>query len=52
LLQSYLSIADTALIVDNSLDEGGRLIARKNLGNSLEIHNKTVWEEMQKVAHG
>jgi len=51
LLKYYLPIADIALILDNSLEEGERVIASKNTEYPLEIEDVVTWRKIQKLAH-
>ena len=50
LVKFYLPLADSALLLDNSLGEMQRIIAEKNLGCSLLIEDMDVWQEIQRVA--
>ncbi len=52
LINHYLPLADSALILDNSVRESPqRLIARKNLENNLEILDSLVWGKIEEVAY-
>ena len=51
LLKYYLPLADSVIIFDNSLEKSEKIIARKNTGHSLEIHDKNIWKEMLGIAH-
>lgn len=51
LLKLYLPLADSVVIFDNSMEESEKIVARKNVGHSLEIVDKIVWEEIQRIAH-
>lgn len=50
LIKHYLPLADRALILDNSLERGNKLIARKKLASALQIEDKIIWEGMEKNA--
>ncbi len=49
LLELYLPLADTALILDNSFIESGirKIIAQKDLDTSLRIEDSEIWEKLQ-----
>ncbi len=52
LLEYYLPLADSALVIDNSSDELlQRPIARKNINGSLEILDKGIWKRIEQVAY-
>jgi predicted ABC-type ATPase len=52
LLTSYLPLADSAKILDNSSEESKRrMIARKDRKGILEIFNKDIWKQMEKIDH-
>jgi predicted ABC-type ATPase len=51
LLKYYLPLADSALVLDNSPGEIQNVIARKNLGYSLEVKHMSIWEKMQELGH-
>ncbi len=51
LIMFYLPIADIGLIVENSLEEQGKLILSKHLGR-MDIHDPQSWKKIQDMAHG
>ncbi len=51
LFQHYLPLCDTALILDNSIAELNKVIARKHPVDGLKIEQQSIWEEIKKVAH-
>lgn len=51
LLKYYLPLADSVIILDNSLEKSNRIIARKNIGHPLEIEETSLWEEMHRIAY-
>jgi len=51
-LKSYLPLADTAIIFDNSSVESQKLVASKKFRGELEIEDKVVWEKILKGAYG
>ena len=53
LVNLYLPIADTALILDNSMnDEVSRhVIAEKKVSDDLKVHDKSIWQKILKVGH-
>lgn len=52
LLAYYLPLADTANIMDNSSEATSkRLIASKNKKGSLEIIDKSLWQQLEKTAY-
>lgn len=52
LLAVYLPIADTALVLDNSLAESGleQIIAQKNTLDQLDILDQIKWQEIKRLA--
>jgi adenylate kinase family enzyme len=45
-----LPLVDSAHIMDNSSEEStGRIIARKNIDNSMDILDKERWKELEEV---
>lgn len=50
LIKFYLPLADTALIVDNSITESRNLIAEKN-ASGIIIINKVNWEQVERGAY-
>jgi predicted ABC-type ATPase len=53
LLNLYLPLASTALILDNSSAESGtrKIIARKDLGFQLQVEDEEIWEKIQRSAN-
>jgi predicted ABC-type ATPase len=52
LLVSYLPLADTANILDNSSEESSkRLIARKKINGSIDILDRAIWEKLERTAY-
>ncbi len=51
LIKFYLPIADTALILDNSIGELNTMIAEKHIDNGLKIEKPTIWKEIEGLAH-
>ncbi len=51
LVKHYLPIADSALILDNSLADERRTIATKHLINGLKIEQPGIWKEIEEMAH-
>ncbi len=52
LILYYLPIADIAFILDNSAEgPARRVVASKNINNTLEIIDKEIWTKMEKIAH-
>jgi predicted ABC-type ATPase len=49
LFKYYLDIADSVMIIDNSLS--GRLVFEK-LNNSLKIHEQKIWEKITSKVNG
>lgn len=49
LIKHYLPLADTLLIIDNSWEEK-RTIAIKDLGGSLKVEDKMMWDRIRKNA--
>ncbi len=49
---NYLPLADTALIIDNSIAELNKIIARKDVANGLKIEETSIWKEIERIAHG
>ena len=50
IIEHYLPLAQTALILDNSAEQQ-RIIARKSIDDELEIEEKSVWQEILRLAH-
>lgn len=51
LINNYLLIADTALILDNSIAGSAKIIARKHAKDGLKVEESIIWKEIQEVAH-
>lgn len=53
LLDLYLPLSDTALILDNSSAESGfrKIVAKKELHRQLEIEDQDIWEKIQESAN-
>jgi predicted ABC-type ATPase len=53
LLNLYLPLADTALILDNSSAEAGieKIIAKQNLGVPLQVEDEEIWEKLLESAN-
>lgn len=49
IMEYYLPLADNALIIDNSIVESQKVIARKEINGPLKIENTKLWEEMQRL---
>lgn len=50
LIKHYLPLSDSALILDNSLNESNKVIAIKNDVKGLIIEETTIWEEIERIA--
>lgn len=51
LINYYLPLCDSALILDNSIDELNKVIARKPLEGGLKIEQPKIWKEIEESAH-
>jgi len=51
LIKHYLPLCDSALVLDNSIAELNKVIARKHLGDILKIEQPNIWKEIEEVAH-
>lgn len=51
LIKYYLSLSDSALILDNSIDDLNNVIARKLIDKDLKIEKPSIWKEIEEVAH-
>jgi predicted ABC-type ATPase len=51
LVKHYLPLCDSALILDNSIAELNKVIARKHLADGLKIEQPNIWKEIEEVAH-
>jgi predicted ABC-type ATPase len=54
LVNLYLPLADTALILDNSSAESGirKIVARKEPNLQVQIEDQEIWEKIQELANG
>jgi len=50
LIKYYLDIADSAMIIDNSLAKSRKLIAEKTK-NKLTVHEQNIWEKIKEEAN-
>ena len=50
IIQHYLPIADTAIILDNSTDQQ-KVIAKKSFETGLRIEEELVWQELLRMSH-
>ncbi len=51
LVKYYLPLVDKALIIDNSIEGLGKIIARKHLSDDLKIEEPSIWKEIQEIAY-
>jgi predicted ABC-type ATPase len=51
LIKHYLPLSDSALILDNSIDELDNVIARKLIDKDFKIEKPSIWKEIEEVAH-
>lgn len=51
LIKHYVPLADTALILDNSIAELNKIIAKKEVANGLEIEETSIWKEIERMTH-
>lgn len=51
LIKHYLSLCDSAIILDNSIAKTNKVIARKDVNDDLEIEEKNIWKEILEVAN-
>lgn len=53
LINLYLPLADTAIIIDNSRPESSskNIIAQKKIDDTLQILDKEIWEKIQRTAN-
>ena len=53
LINLYLPLADTVLILDSSTAESGarKIIARKELDRQLQIEDEKIWEMMRESSN-
>lgn len=47
----YLPIADSAIILDNSMADPNKLIAKEDLFGDLKIEDASLWKEMLEFSH-
>ncbi len=51
IFQHYLPLADTALFLDNSIVESQKIIARKEVGENINIADNNIWGKMNRLAN-
>lgn len=51
LINYYLPLSDSALILDNSLNESNKVIAIKNDTEILKVEETNIWEEIERIAN-
>lgn len=51
LIIHYLPLVNRALILDNSIAGATKIIAKKDIDDSLKIDELIIWKEIQEVAH-
>jgi predicted ABC-type ATPase len=51
LIKHYLPLSDSAIILDNSIAELNKVIARKQIAGGLKIEEPNIWKEIKEVAH-
>lgn len=51
LIKHYLSLCDSAIILDNSIAKMNKVIARKYINNDLKIEEENIWEQILEVAN-
>lgn len=51
LVRHYLPLSDTALILDNSIAELNKTIARKDAMNGLKLEDADIWKEIERTAY-
>ena len=51
LIKYYLPLSDNALILDNSITESNKIIARKYAENCLKIEEPNIWKEIEGIVH-
>lgn len=52
MLKHYLPLADSVLILDNSIAGSTKSIARKDGKMGLKVEDNQIWEEIQRIANG
>lgn len=52
LIKYYLTLSDSVLVLDNSLNESNKVIAIKNDAEILKVEETNIWEEIERIAHG
>jgi predicted ABC-type ATPase len=51
LINYYLPLSDSALVLDNSIAKTNKVIIRKHIVDGLKIENPNIWEEIQRVGN-
>lgn len=51
LIIHYLPLVDRALILDNSVAESTKIIAKKHAKDDLKVEELIIWKEIHEVAH-
>lgn len=51
ILNHYLPLSDSALILDNSITDTNNVIAEKNLGDDLKILQPNIWKEIEGIGY-
>lgn len=51
LIKHYLSLCDSAIILDNSIAKTNKVIARKQVNDDLKIEEKNIWQQILEVAN-
>ena len=51
LIKHYLPLCDSVLILDNSIAERNKVIARKRINHDLKIEEPNIWKEILEVAN-
>lgn len=51
LIKHYLPLSDSALILDNSIAELNRIIARKQVAEGLKIEEPDIWKEIEEATY-
>lgn len=52
MIKYYLPLADSVLIIDNSVAGSNKIIARKDGNRGLKIEDFSLWEEIQRIVNG
>lgn len=50
LVNLYLPLSDSAIILDNSIDELSKVIARKNYLDGFKIEEQIIWDKIEEMA--